>query len=743
MNSKISNNSTAVPSTSRLIAQGRLSPASLCTCLTTMAAAVILLATPSPAPAQNVAADNFDSGSLDTSAGGWQVRNVCQAGGGYVNDSFVDHGNGKALRIQRGSFDTTPFGVPQAYGTGRAWLFRTNDYTDFYVAMDLVNWNDSTNQALVLLARGTGFDDAPLGIPGLGAVNGYVANYDNAQDGDTAGDRYGGELQINKVTSESPDTIAAAEVTLIVGHSYRMVFKGVGTILTAQLYDLEDLSTPIHTIMADDATSPYLSGKSGIVTFSRDDTIHPNRTDLTLDNYYSGPSDPNVDIAPAIRHPVAGTPQVATRTPSRRFTNFHPAATGISFTAKTYTAAQIDATATKLYLNGIDFSSTLAPLPANGSTVSFSTASGTLMANHTYAVQIELQDTTGTLKSTNTFWFDTFTDAGIDTAPFKTIECEDYNYSNGVYQLEPIPVSGYETNIGQLVNGYGVGYLDLPSSQGFTPYVLGTPEVDYHTLRTRVDVDNTAPWCDYRANDFVDTMQGIRQEIEDMNHPDGGPPFVGAGYVRPNDGPRQKYAVAGTPPYIGVPEYEVFRTQAGDWLNYTRPFVATNYYVFLRCGSYYAQDISLDLVTSDPTTTGQTTSPLGVFQVQNHLRWGHYRYEPLTLGGVPIVITNLAGTNTIRLTMNGVSPKHDRLVSLNYLLFVPTTGEAPVLTVAKSAAGGATVSWPLIPYVLLTSPSLTNPTWTPVISGVTQVGGKNVYEVASPAGSQYFKLVYP
>jgi len=37
------------------------------------------------------------------------------------------------------------------------------------------------------------------------------------------------------------------------------------------------------------------------------------------------------------------------------------------------------------------------------------------------------------------------------------------------------------------------------------------------------------------------------------------------------------------------------------------------------------------------------------------------------------------------------------------------------------------VSWPLIPYVLLSSPSLNPASWTPVISGITQVGDRNVY----------------
>ncbi len=709
------------------------SPKKVPSALSCLVACLMLLVTPSLMEAQTIVTDNFDSGALDTSPSGWQMRNVCQLPGGYVNDSFVSSGTGKAFRMQRGSFNAISLGLPdQAYGTGRAWMFRTNDYTDFYVAMDIVNWNDTTNQALVLLARSKGFDDILnplLPIPGLGKVCGYVANLDNLQDGDTAGDRYGGEFQINTVTNEAPTPIAAAQVTLIVGHGYRMVFKGVGSILTAQLFDLEDLSSPIHTIVANDVAWP--SGKCGIATFSRDEKTHPNQTDMTVDNYYSGPTDPDTDIAPAIRHPLSGTPQVAARTPVRRFTNFHPPATGISFTAKTYTTAQINAAATKLYLNGIDFTTTMAPLPANGSTVTFSTAPGTLMPNHTYAARIELQDTTGTLKSTNTFWFDTFTDAGIATPPFRTIECEDYNYSNGVYKLEPIPLSGYDTNSGTMLNGYGVGYFD--PDFGNISMTFGTREVDYHCSRTGVD----AGWNDYRGYDSVDTMQGIREEIEDINHPPtpASPPFPG-NYVRPNDDPRSKYVA------VGVPEYEVFRTQAGDWLNYTREFVDTNYYVFLRCGSLYAQDIQLDLVTSDPSVSNQTTTPLGIFPVENHLRWGHYRYEPLTVGGVPTVV-HLGGTNTLRLTMKGVSPKQDRVVSLNYLLFVPTTQmERPVLSMSKSQ-DTATVSWPLVPYVLLTSPSLTSPTWTPVISGITQANNRNVYTVTSASGSQYFKLVYP
>lgn len=618
----------------------------------------LLLAMALPAAAQ-VLTDNFDSGAL---APGWNVRNVVQGLGGFVSNEFPTNGSGRALRIQRGSADMAAIGQPQPYGTGRAWFYFTNEFTDFYVAQDIVRWDPATNQAIVLLARANGYNDEIFpGFPGLGTVNGYVCNYDNLQDGDGPGDRKGGQFQINTVSSEAPSTIAAGNVTLIPGNTYRQVFKGVGTVLTGELYDMEDLTRPIVRIVVDDSFFPHVSGASGFVSFHRDDDFHPNRTDMTIDNFYAGPSDPNTDIAPAIRHPVAGTPQVVTRVPAERFKNFHPVASGISFTARTFTANEIQANATKLYLNGVDMSSALAPLPANGSTLTFTTAAGTLQANTVYEGRIELQDTAGALKSTNTFWFDTFTDAFVSTAPVITIEAEDYNYSNGLYQANA-PLSGFDTN-GGTVNGFGVGYAGL----------IGTPEVDYHDSRTSMENG----WQDYRASyldpfygDYTGILEGNREEIEDMLHP---PPTTPASQDpnRPNDNKRQKYATA------HMREIHVARTWPGEWLNYTRPFGNTNYHVYLRVGAHEAQQIRLDQVGGDTTTTNQTLTELGIFDVPSQLTTYNYRYIPLTSGGSKAVVS-LSGTQTLRLTILGTVEKDEWLVYMNYLLFVPTAGGTPI-----------------------------------------------------------------
>ena len=582
--------------------------------------------------------DNFDDGDDN----GWIRDNTIAPYGGINTYSFPNGPFGKGYRIQCTS-SAALLGACGSCGTARAFVYRTNDYTDFYVAVDLIAWNNGLDQALVLLARGTGLTNqlspCPLGgtcPPGFGTASGYVCNWDVNQDGATAGDFRGGQFQINTVNGESPSTIAAAYATPVPGKVYRMVFKGVGTLLTAQLYDLEDLTAPIVIIQADNGA--YTEGVSGVVSFSRDGTT----TDVTFDNYYAAATDPNTDIAPAIRHEIPGTPQVVIRTPAARFTNFHPTSSGLSFTANTFATNVIDAAATKVFLNGVNVSSSLV-LPANGTSGIFSLLP-ILAENTVYAGRIETQTTGGApLKATNTFWFDTFTDSYLTNAPVKTIEAEDYNYSNGTFQPDPIPVSGIATNTVQ-INGSGVGYLDEP----------GTPDVDFHDNRTSVE----GGWADYRLFDYVGTIQGNRDDIEDLNHPNDP-------NNRVNDHQRQKYAI------VGVNEYEVSRTEAGEWLNYTRVFADTNYYVFLRCGSFGNQDVSLSLVTSDTTTSNQTTAAIGTFSVGNHLLHQNYKYEPLMKAGVPVIV-HLSGTNTVRLTMGGTPTKDNRQLFLNYMLFVPT-----------------------------------------------------------------------
>ena len=164
----------------------------------------------------------------------------------------------------------------------------------------------------------------------------------------------------------------------------------------------------------------------------------------------------------------------------------------------------ISASATRVRLNGADVSSSLT-LSADGPTITGSLPGSVLVSNTTYRAQIELSDVTGTKKSTNTFWFDTFSDAFLLNGSVKVIEAEDYNYDGGVFQLEPIPVSGLDTN-GVQVNGNDAG---ITTRVGFR--ILTTPN---RAASSTPSLQNTAPWTEFRLpRDPIQACLAMRQEI--------------------------------------------------------------------------------------------------------------------------------------------------------------------------------------------------------------------------------------
>ncbi len=618
-------------------------------------AAVLVLSTAQPLPAQT---DNFDSGSLDPA---WKRSNFNPA---LVNESFSETGMGKGLRIQANPF---PNAAPAA-----ALLYRDEVYTNFYVAIDVTSWpGTDKNQAFVLVGRGD-LSSNPA------TTTGVIMNYDASQYGENPGDRRQGQFQINLVTN-TPDpfetkTIAMAELTLEPGRPYRFVFKGVGSHYTGMVYDHEDLTKPLVTIEADDVIQgvssgggtsvifdqPFVRGKCGFLSFSRQGTS--GSTDVTLDNYYAGSTDSNPAQGTALAHPVPGTPTIESRVPSARFKNFHNPADGISFTIKTFTADIINAAATRLRLNGADVSSNLVLSP-NGTTVTGSLPGNQLTPNTAYSASIEVEDLSGAKKSTNTFWFDTFSDAYLATAPVKAIEAEDYNYNAGQYQLDPVPVSGFNTN-NEHVNGLfisGLGYYEQ----------VGVEGTDFHDARNSIE----NPWfAEYRNTDPVGLCAGIFPEQEDLNES-----ATGGTAVRRGDHIRSRFASS------NLLEYVVHRTEPGEWLNYTRSFAEGSYRAYLRVASFGSTMAELHKVTSDPAAPDQTTVKLGSFNVPNMITRYNYRYIPLVDDtSIPVTVP-LDGTNTLRLAMAGTTGQDVRKVAINYLLFVP---QAPIEVFSSATLDG-------------------------------------------------------
>jgi hypothetical protein len=139
--------------------------------------------------------------------------------------------------------------------------------------------------------------------------------------------------------------------------------------------------------------------------------------------------------------------------------------------------------------------------------------------------------------------------------------------------------------------------------------------------------------------------------------------------------------------------YKIGWGTSGKWQDYTRTFPANNYQVWAAlaydgrgAGQLYG---SLDLVTSDPSQTGQTVQALGVFNAPGSGGWGRNELVPMkdAVGGT-IKTVALADVKTVRFNFLGGC-------DFDYLVFVPVTHiEQPRFTAWKlNADGTMTLTW--------------------------------------------------
>ena len=212
--------------------------------------------------------DDFDDGN-DV---GWTRYSPLGAFGAGGVFSFPAGG----YRIQT----TAPSPNPAALGPGRAGTYRTTAYTDFYITVDIVNWNDSLPQAAGILAR--------VGTPGLGTTTGYAFTWDRGTTS-TSGDMDISRITAETATGASGEQSANDKYHFVPGRKYRMVFIGRGSLLEGRLYELPDLTTPKVVVTANDSTYP--SGVSGMVVYDNS-SLANNLTDTTFDNFV------NLDVEP-------------------------------------------------------------------------------------------------------------------------------------------------------------------------------------------------------------------------------------------------------------------------------------------------------------------------------------------------------------------------------------------------------------------------------------------------------------
>lgn len=207
--------------------------------------------------------DNFNDGNDTSPPPAWIRYNPIGTG----SWSFP---GGNTYRLQSAASPNAAL-----YGQGRAGSLLPITYTNFYVAADIVNWDDTIHQVSGVVAR--------IGSLGAGTTTGYLFSYDRGNPTNATA----GGMDIVRLDGEAPTTLPRTGVDSIhfnPGTSYRLEFVGIGSILVGRVYELPDTLIPVLEITSTDTN--YSSGDSGVfVANNASESGYNGPADATFDNY--------------------------------------------------------------------------------------------------------------------------------------------------------------------------------------------------------------------------------------------------------------------------------------------------------------------------------------------------------------------------------------------------------------------------------------------------------------------------
>lgn len=224
--------------------------------------------------------DNFNDGNDD----GWTKYDPI--------GTVVPGGRFATFALTNGAYriSVPPSPAPTQLGPSRAGSLRREvTYTDFFASVDLVDWNETVNQAFGLLARITN--------PGLGTTDGYAMTFDFG----------GGDIDITWFLGEDPDRgdgigTGPDRVNMVKGRVYRFQFSGKGNELKARVYELPDTYNPVASISgtATGGATNLVSGFCGLLVYDNT-SARTGIADATFDNYFAldyEPARPRIELLP-------------------------------------------------------------------------------------------------------------------------------------------------------------------------------------------------------------------------------------------------------------------------------------------------------------------------------------------------------------------------------------------------------------------------------------------------------------
>lgn len=168
--------------------------------------------------------------------------------------------------------------IPASAGPARAGAYFTNEYSDFYMTADIVNWDESMDQAIGFLAR--------MSQLGLGTTDGYALTY-QVPDHDIDITRFTdeGAVELTSIPLTPTDRI-----TMVPGRSYRYVWIGKGSKFTVRVYELPNVTTPILECTGID--DRYPTGVCGFLVYDNSGSANAGVADATFDNYLAQEVEP-------------------------------------------------------------------------------------------------------------------------------------------------------------------------------------------------------------------------------------------------------------------------------------------------------------------------------------------------------------------------------------------------------------------------------------------------------------------
>lgn len=241
----------------------------------------LLLASSASAQFTEVFFDNFDDQNIDEYFEGDIIGQILTGITGdetrFQEITFPDGG----VRI------TSPVTPNPEFGPARGGIALNQfTFTNFAMSADVIDRGDVFNSAWCLLSRMTEI--------GPGTSDGYAVCGGNVAEDQSF---FAINLIVDEVVTNLANTTEDAFITVDPDADLQVHFRGVGNHLTASLFDMADLNTPLIELSARDAT--HAEGVAGLLAGAGGPADMPDLMgfgDVTFDNFSLSVPEPNSGV---------------------------------------------------------------------------------------------------------------------------------------------------------------------------------------------------------------------------------------------------------------------------------------------------------------------------------------------------------------------------------------------------------------------------------------------------------------